>query len=144
MATITSANSVLMLAISSVYPAPQKIEGYATDDAFASDAVTPAVAVMGVDGRLSAGYTPVPTVQTITLQADSPSLFLFETWASAMEAAKEVFFASGTLYLPSIDRKFTLINGVLTQLQRFPSARKTLEPMAYQITWESVIPTPAQ
>lgn len=38
MSTLTSANSVLYLAVAGVFPVAQKIEGYATDDAFAFEA----------------------------------------------------------------------------------------------------------
>ncbi len=60
MATLTSANSVLMLTVGGVFSVPQKIEGYASDSAFTFDAAKPAQVTMGVDGRMSAGYVPVP------------------------------------------------------------------------------------
>ncbi|MCH3837588.1 phage tail fiber protein, partial [Campylobacter jejuni] len=89
------------------------IEGYATDEAFAFEAVQLAQAVMGVDGRMSAGYTPQPVVQTISIQADSPSKFIFEAWIAAMKTAREVFYSNGTLAIPSLERKYTLQRGVL-------------------------------
>lgn len=141
MATLTSANSVLMLGVGLVFPVPQKIEGYATDDAFAFDAVQPAQAVMGVDGRMSAGYTPFMSVQTIAIQADSPSMTIFETWLAAMKVAREVFYANGTLNIPSIGRKFVMTKGVLTQVPPAPTARAILQPMTFQITWENVSPS---
>jgi len=136
--TLTSANSVLMLGVGLVYPIPQKIEGYATDDAFAFEAAQFAQAVMGVDGRMSAGYTPQPIIQTISLQADSPSKHIFEIWLSAMKTVREVFYANGTLSIPSIKRKYTMSKGVLTQAPPVPTARAILQPMTFQITWERV------
>ncbi|MGS1010126.1 phage tail fiber protein [Achromobacter anxifer] len=140
MATLTSANSVLMLAVSGVFPVPQKIEGYASDNAFTFDAAQPAQVTMGVDGRMSAGYVPVPRVQTITIQPDSPSMRVFEIWMAAGETAREVFYANGTLSLPSIDRKYTLTRGVLTRIPPAPDAKAMLQPMAFQITWQNVSP----
>lgn len=140
MATVTSANSVLMLAVGLVFPVPQKIEGYATDDAFAVDAVETAEAMMGVDGRLSAGYVPAARIQTITIQADSPSLRIFDTWSTAQEVAREVFFASGTLILPSIGKKYAMTRGVLTSLSPHPDAKKVLQQLQYRITWQSIAP----
>lgn len=140
MSTITSANSVLMLAVGLVFPVPQKIEGYASDDAFAVDAHEPAEAVMGVDGRMSAGWLPTMRVQTVSIQADSPSLFLFDTWATAQDVAREVFYADGTLILPAIGKKYALTRGVLTSMKTHPDAKKTLQPMQYRITWQSISP----
>ncbi len=97
MSTLTSANSVFYLGVAGIFPVPQKIEGYATDDAFAFEAVQPAQAVMGVDGRMSAGYTPFMSIQTITIQADSPSMIVFEAYMAAMKTAREVFYCNGTL-----------------------------------------------
>lgn len=141
MSTLTSANSVLYLAVAGVFPVAQKIEGYATDDAFAFEAVQPAQAVMGVDGRMSAGYTPFMSVQTISIQADSPSMTIFETWLAAMKVAREVFYCSGTLAVPSTDRKYAMSRGVLTQISPAPTARAILQPMTFQITWENVSPS---
>jgi len=138
MTTLTSANSVLMIGVGVVFPVPQKIEGYATDDAFTFEVMQLAQAVMGVDGRMSAGYTPQVAVQTISLQADSPSKIIFETWVAAMKTSREVFYANGTLNIPSIKRKFTLSKGVLTQSPPAPTAHAILQPMTFQITWESV------
>jgi hypothetical protein len=39
MATITSANAVLSLAINNYFPVPQVIQGFAVDDAFESESV---------------------------------------------------------------------------------------------------------
>ncbi|WP_088158530.1 phage tail fiber protein [Achromobacter xylosoxidans] len=140
MATLTSANSVLMLAVGGVFPVPQKIEGYTSESAFTFDAAKPAQVTMGVDGRMSAGYVPVPRVQTITIQPDSPSMRIFEIWMAASETAREVFYANGTLSIPSIDRKYTLTRGVLTQIPPAPDAKAMLQPMAFQITWQNVSP----
>lgn len=140
MATLTSANSVLMLAVGGVFPVPQKIEGYASESAFTFDVAKPALVTMGVDGRMSASYVPVPRVQTIMIQPDSPSLRIFEIWMAACESAREMFYANGTLNVPSIDRKYTLTRGVLTQIPPAPDAKATLQFMTFQITWQNVSP----
>ena len=90
MATITSANSVLTLAVNGLFPVPQVIQGYAVDDAFEGEAVQQAEILMGVDGVLSAGKVFVPYKMTIHLQADSPSIFLFDAWRNAQDAAVDV------------------------------------------------------
>lgn len=140
MATITSANSVFTLMLTDLFPVPQVLQGYATDDAFASEAVDSAEVMMGVDGKMSAGFTPFPTPMTIALQADSPSLSLFEAWLGSMKAAKEVFFADGTIVLPAINRSYVLTRGVLNKSAQYPGAKKVLQPVQFTITWESINP----
>lgn len=136
--TLTSANSVLALVIPGLYPVPQQIQGFATDRAFATQAVQRAEVMMGVDGKLSAGYTPNPVAMTIILQADSASKDVFSIWDQAQVTAREVYFASGTLTIPATGETFVLTRGALVNLNPIPDASKTLQPQTYAITWESV------
>lgn len=142
MATLTSANSVFMLAVGGVYPVPQQIQGYATDDAFTTQDVSPVETRMGVDGILSGGYTPYPTVIEITLQADSPSIDIFEIWGTAQDVAREVFIANATVSLPGTGRKYTLTKGFLTGFSKMPANQKILGPQKYTITFQSCTPSP--
>jgi hypothetical protein len=88
-ATLTSANYTLVLVVPDVFPVPQAIQGYSTDDMFGMEAVTGVETLLGVDGRLSAGWIPVEKRMTITLQADSPSVVMFEVWFVQSEVARE-------------------------------------------------------
>ncbi|RVT95251.1 hypothetical protein EOD42_16840 [Rhodovarius crocodyli] len=142
MATITSANSELLLAVNGLFTVPQAIQGYSTDEAFTTDAAEPAEVMMGVDGKMSAGWVPTVTVQSITLQADSTSNAFFDQWDAAEKAAREVYFAQGILRLPSVGVSYALLNGVLTSIPRMLSARKVLQPRQFRITWESVTVAP--
>lgn len=139
MATITSANAVLTLAVNNFFPVPQTIQGFAVDDAFESEAVEQAETLMGVDGKLSAGKVFVPYKMTIHLQADSPSVNLFNAWRNAQDAAVDVFSASGSITLPSTNMVYTLQNGYLTSAEPFPGVKRTLEPVVYEITWQRII-----
>ncbi|MCU4576132.1 hypothetical protein KTJ34_01730 [Acinetobacter courvalinii] len=138
MATITSANSTFTLTATDVFPAPQVLQGYATDDAFATDAIDLAEAIMGVDGKLSAGYTPNPTKITVALQADSPSIAVFDAIISATKAGREVIFLDAAIGLPATGTNYTFTRGVITNANQLPDAKKTLQPQKYQITFESV------
>lgn len=138
--TITSANAVFTLNIPDVFPTPQLLEGYATDDGFDTEVVDTAEAKMGVDGIMSAGFTPFITKQTIHFQADSPSIQVIDDWLGAMESAQEVFFASASIVLPSVGRAYTFNKGALTKGKKLPDAKKLLEPVTYEISWESVSP----
>jgi hypothetical protein len=136
--TITSANSVFTIVVASLFPTPVQLRGYATDKAFTTEAVDLAEVQMGVDGRMTGGYTPNPVKQTITLQADSPSKDIFTTLIQAMKTAREVFYVSGIISLPSTGESFTLTRGILTNAKQIPDAQKVLQPVDYVITWESV------
>ncbi len=136
--TITSANSVLTLVIAGLFPAPVQMQGYATDKAFTTEALDLAEVQMGVDGRMTAGYTPMQTKQTITLQADSPSKAIFTALIQAMKTAREVYYISGSLALPSTGESFTMTRGILTNAKQIPDGQKVLQPVDYVITWESV------
>ena len=136
--TITSANSVFTIVVPGLFPAPVQLRGYATDRAFTTEAVDLAEVQMGVDGRMTAGFVPNPTKQTITLQADSPSKDIFTALIQATKTAREVFYISGTIALPSTGESFTLTRGILTNAKQIPDAQKVLQPVDYVITWESV------
>jgi len=136
--TITSANSVFTLVVAGLFPAPVQLKGYASDKAFTTEAVDLAEVQMGVDGRMTAGFVPNPVKQTITLQADSPSKDIFTAMIQAMKTAREVFYISGSIALPSTGEAFTLTRGILTNAKQIPDAQKVLQPVDYVITWESV------
>ena len=136
--TITSANSVFTLVVAGLFPAPVQLRGYASDKAFTTEAVDLAEVQMGVDGRMTAGFVPNPVKQTITLQADSPSKDIFTAVIQAMKTAREVFYISGSISLPSTGESFTLTRGILTNAKQIPDAQKVLQPVDYVITWERI------
>jgi len=135
--TITSANSEFRLAIPGVFATAVRLEGYATDDAFMSDNVQLAETMMGVDGKMSSGWTPYIFMQTITLQASSPSIDQFNLWIGAEKVASEIFQAQGVILLPSINRSYVLTNGTLYNAKLMPDAKRVLQPTQYVIHWES-------
>ena len=136
--TITSANSVFTLVVAGLFPAPVQLKGYASDKAFTTEAVDLAEVQMGVDGRMTAGFVPNPVKQTITLQADSPSKDIFTAVIQAMKTAREVFYISGSISLPSTGESFALTRGILTNAKQIPDAQKVLQPVDYVITWEQI------
>lgn len=141
-ATLTSANSALVLVVPEVFPAPQGIQGYSTDDMFGMESVTNVEVLLGVDGRMSGGWIPSEKRQTITLQADSPSVLFFETWFQQSNTARDSFTANGVLTIPAIGSVYTMFNGFLTGFSPMPDARKILQPRRFQITWEQVFSVP--
>jgi len=142
MATLTGANSQFTLTVQGVYSAPVTLQGYATDDAFKSEAVANSEVVMGVDGTLSGGFVFTPYKTTIMLQADSPSIDVMETWKNTNIAARDTFIANGSIFVPSINKVFTLTRGFLTNSTSFPDNKKLLQPMQYEITWNLITSAP--
>lgn len=139
MATITAANSEFILRIPGVFSVDQPLDGYATDDAFDSEDVSPTEAKLGVDAKMSAGYTPYLFKQLIHLQADSDAIFVFDTWRQSMDQVQEVFYAdNGTILLPAVGKIVTLTKGTLTRAKPLPDVKKLLDPQTYEITWQRV------
>jgi hypothetical protein len=140
--TITAANSVFQLVVAGLFPVPQQITGFAADAAFTTDAVERKEVVFGVDGHMSAGYVFSPTITNISIMPDSPSLIVFDAWQQAEQVAQEVYFASATIVLPSIQRKYALTRGVLTSAPPIVSAGRVLAAQQFRITWQSVVGEP--
>lgn len=145
MSTITAANCKLTFTVRSpqgIVVGPFTVQGYASDDAFAVEAVESAVAILGVDGLMSAGWVPRLTKQLVRLQADSPSIGLFEAWDGAQSVLRDVLFADGAIAYPGLQKGYALIKGVLTRLTPMPAAKRVLEPVDYEITWQTVQAAP--
>jgi hypothetical protein len=140
--TLTSANSVFTLAVPGVFPAPVNLEGYAVDDQFSSEAVDVAETQMGVDGKMSAGFTPFITPITVHLQADSKSIDLFDLWLAAMKATKEVIYGGATIAIPSIGKSFVCTKIALKNAKQFPDGKKVLQPQAYVLHCEELVGVP--
>lgn len=138
--SITAANAVFMLSITGLFTVPQQLQGFAADDVFDTEAIEPAEVVMGVDGKLSGGFVYVPTKQNITLQADSGSVDLFEQWQKAQRAARDLYYAQGSVVLPGLSKAYTMTRGILSSYSPLADAKKTLQPRKFAITWESVSP----
>jgi len=136
--TITAANSVFTLVAAGLFPAPVQLQGFATDKAFATDALEIAEVQMGVDGRMTAGYVANPVKQTISLQADSPSRTIFSAILQAQKTTRDIYYLSGSISLPSTGEAFTLTRGVLTTGKQIPDAQKLLQAVDFNITWQSV------
>lgn len=139
MSTITSANAQFAIIIPGVYSAPQILQGFASDDAFLTEAVENAEVKMGVDGQMSAGFVFNPIIQNVVFQANSPSLDIFNNWQLAQLAGREVIPCSATITISSIGYSYVLTNGYLTQFKPIPDAKKMLQQVQHRLTWQTVI-----
>ncbi len=142
MGAVTSADVILTLTIPLLFPVPQQIQGFATDEAFDIPAIKSAEVMMGVDGVLSDGFVFVPFVQTISLQADSASNLFFDTWWTQMQATKSTYRASGLIQMPSIASKYGLVQGSLTGYKPIANVKRLLQARTHEITWAKFLPAP--
>jgi hypothetical protein len=142
MASITGATATFQLAVGGVFDLPLQLKGFAADDVFDSPEVESSEVLMGVDGRMSSGFVYVPIKQGVTLQADSPSMFIFDGWWAANKAARDNFIAQGTIWLKALGQKWVLTNGVLTSVPPMPAVKKLIQPRKFTITWEDISAAP--
>jgi hypothetical protein len=141
--TITGANAIYMLGVTSVFPTPVQLQGFAADDVFDTDVLESAEVLMGVDGIMSGGFVFVPVKQNVTLQADSDSNDVFDAWWQAMQTSREMFYANATITIRAVGKKFTLTKGALTGYKPIPDTKKLLQPRKFSITWNTVAPAAA-
>lgn len=137
---ITSANSVFTISCADFGIASTALEGYAVDSSFNIDALEMAIPQLGVDGKLSVGWVPRIVNITLTFQADSPSIRLFETIATGMDVARNPLFLTGTLEIPSIGKSYSFGKGVITNMSLMPSGGRVLNPQTVTIAFESIKP----
>lgn len=142
MTDISSANAVLTIAIATLFPNPQQIQGFGVDDVYDIAQVKNVETLMGVDGVLSAGFVYKERVQTITLQADSASNSIFDIWNAQQEANLVTYPAQGVIRLPAIATKFVQTRGFLTGYKPAPKAGRILHARTYEITWQRIAPAP--
>lgn len=133
--TITSANSVLLLGVDSVYPTAQQIQEFGVDDAFTTDLIDTAETQVGVDGYGVGGFVPSSVMMTIRLLASSSSNSVFENWVGAQFTANEIFYANGIITQPSIKRQYTMYRGVLMRVNTLADARRVLQNREFHISW---------
>lgn len=142
MGTVSAANAVLMLTINSLFPVPQQVQGFGPDDVFDIPTIKSVESLMGVDGVKSDGFVFTLIPQQITLQADSASNDIFDVWWTQMQAASDVYIASGIIRLPSIGQRYSLAQGSLTGYKPAPPAKRILQPRTFEITWGRFNPQP--
>ncbi len=139
--SITSANSVFTVSVPGLFPVPQRLEGFSAERAWESNAIDFTESQMGVDGRKTSGFVFTIQPQKVSLQADSPSKQLFTSLVNAMRAARDVYYINGTIDLPSTGESFICTRGTLKNCKVIPDAGKVLQPMDFEIEWESIQPT---
>ena len=137
---ISSANAVSTLTLLDLYPVPQTLQGFAVDDMFSGEALDLVETRMGVDGYMSAGYTPVIVPITFSFQPDSPSIAVFDFWGTSIQINQTVYYGSLSILLPSIGKSYAFRKVTLKNFKPLPDAKKVLDPVSYTLHCESVRP----
>lgn len=125
--TLTVANSSIAVTTEALYPQAQRLQGYSADDAFDFENVENGEYSMGIDGNLSAGFVFNEIPFAITLQADSPSLTLFETTYQYEVSNRTKLAQNITVTLPAVSKRYELKGGFMRNYKA-PSGKKILQP----------------
>jgi hypothetical protein len=139
--TLTVANSAILATVEALYPSAQRLQGYAADDAYDFTEVENGEYSMGIDGNLSAGFVYNEVPFTVTLQADSPSLLLFENIWNYEVANRTKLQHDWTVTLPDLNRRYDLKKGYMRSYKA-PSGKKILQPAVIQLVFSRIQPSP--
>ena len=142
MATITSSNSIFMLGVSNLFNIPVQMQGYSADDAFSIEDVEMMEKFIGVDGRLSAGYTPYIVPLEFTLMADSASTLMMDALIAAEKVAREKYELNATIVIPGVGFVYAFTRGYLDKASVMPSAGKTLKPRKFSLAFQDLSAAP--
>jgi hypothetical protein len=140
-ATLTTANSTMFMSVEALYPNAQRIQGYAADDAFDTEGVENGEYLYGIDGKLSAGFVFNETPLTITLQADSPSLTIFENVMQYERTNRTKLQVQHTITIPDLGKRYDFTNGFMRSYKA-PAGKKILQPSVVVFVFEKLQVSP--
>jgi hypothetical protein len=126
-ATLTVANSSIVLTVEGIHPHGVPLTGYAADNVFEMPTVENGEFSMGIDGKLSAGWVPNPIPLTLTFQADSPSIRILQEIWQREQSTRDKLRTSLTIALPSANLRYTARDGFMQSFQA-PSGQRILHP----------------
>lgn len=133
-ATLTVANSSIAITVEALFPSSTLLAGYAADNVFEAGEVENGEYSMGIDGKLSKGFVFNEIPFTLTLQADSESLSIFEqVWQ--YEASNRTKLDVGlTVTLPANNKRYILKDGAMRSYKA-PAGQRILQPGVVQFVF---------
>lgn len=140
-ATLTVANSSIVLTVEGLYPNGVALTGYAADNVFETPAVENGEFSMGIDGNYSAGYVYNPIPFTLTFQADSPSVKILQEIWQREQSIRDKLRAGLSIALPSANLRYGLRQGFMQSFQA-PSGQRILQPAVAVFTFGRLEFTP--
>lgn len=132
--TLTVANSVIMMTCEALYTSPVQLQGYAADDAFETDTVENGEYSMGIDGNFSAGFVFNPIPFTLTIQADSVSLPIFENIWNYEVANRTKLEHTWTVTTTANGRRYDMIKGFMRSYKA-PAGKRILQPAVVSLVF---------
>jgi hypothetical protein len=138
MGTITSANANIILTVPGVLSSGVVLSQFASDDMFTSDSVAATETTMGVDGHQSMGWLPHPVKIKFKFAADSISITYFDQWYQAQITQMDAIPGFMTITMPGNGAKYICTRGALVNYKPIPDAKKYLEPLEFDISFESI------
>jgi hypothetical protein len=141
--TLTGATASLLLTVPGLFPVGQNIQQFSVDDAFSGSTVQIAQGEIGVDGTASFAFIHQMREIDINLQANSPSCFVFDTLAQAMEAASEVIFVELVISIPAVGMTYTLTNGTMTGYPTMAGVKKALAARKFTLQFGKMVASPS-
>lgn len=136
MLDITSANAAVAMSVEGL-PSIM-LDHFSADSSFASDTVQSAETRMGVDGHMSAGYTPAIKTVTINLEAGSSSTQYMQLLRQVQEANMKPYKVQMVISIPSIGKRYTFANGVLQSFKDLPDGQTVLSPTQWVFHFEDL------
>lgn len=136
-ATLTVANSSIVATIEGLYPAGILLQGYAADNVFEAGEVENGEYSMGIDGKLSKGFVFNPVPLTLTFQADSPSLRVWEQVYQREASTRDKLDVGITITLPSNGQRATFKDGAMRSYKA-PAGQRILQPAVIQFVFARV------
>lgn len=135
---LTSADATLILTCEELYPNGVQIEGFSSDSILTSEDLQVADTRMGVDGRLSAGYTPMVKNVTISLEASSPSLEVMQNIWQYMQSTLSQPECSLTVSIPSLGQTVQYTQGCMTKGRPVPDLKTLLDATTWQFAFAKI------
>lgn len=135
---VTSANVNLILACEELYPSGVKLEGFSADSVMTADGIDITENRRGVDGRMVSGVIKSIQPVSIVLEANSPSLEVFETIRDAMHANNRPYELTLTCHIPALDKTLVYRRGALKNAPSIPAVQRTLQPTTWSMEFQEV------
>ena len=134
---ITSATAKVKL-FCALTPAGLSFERYSADSAWSKETNTVIESRMGVDGKISFGYTPSVKTVNFVFQPDSPTLERLAYIIQTQNTTMLPIVWQVLIDLGSIERAFYMVNACITTGDILPAGGRVLEPVTISLSYESI------
>jgi len=135
---ITSANCTLFLTVEEIYPGGIELQRFSTDQAFSQGETQIAETRMGVDGGMSAGFTPNIKAVTVMLEPNSDSYDALAKLYKAMETNRKIYSCTLVARAPALGIEWSWSEGTLQTGTIVPSAQRVFAPTTWVFHFQTL------